>query len=86
MGIISWIVLGIIAGFVGSKLVKGSGQGSWLLDIVVGVVGAVVGGFIATFLGLGGVSGVNLWSILLAIGGAVVVLMIYRQVTGSSQL
>jgi len=85
MGILSWIILGLIAGFIGSKLVNHTGQGM-LLDIVLGIVGAVVGGYISTALGLGGVSGVNLWSILVAAAGAVIVLLIFRQVTGSSRL
>ncbi|MCW2318286.1 Uncharacterized membrane protein YeaQ/YmgE, transglycosylase-associated protein family [Rhodoblastus acidophilus] len=85
MGILSWIILGLIAGFIGSKLVNHTGQGM-LLDIVLGIVGAVVGGYISTALGLGGVSGVNLWSILVAAAGAVIVLLVYRQVTGSSRL
>jgi uncharacterized membrane protein YeaQ/YmgE (transglycosylase-associated protein family) len=85
MSIFAWIILGLIAGYIGSKLVNKSGQGM-LMDIVLGIVGAVVGGYLATLLGLGGVSGVNLYSILIAIGGAIVVQVIYRAVTGSSRL
>lgn len=85
MGILSWIILGLIAGFIGSKLVNRTGQGM-LMDIVLGIVGAVIGGFISTRLGMGGVSGLNLYSILIAVLGAVVVLVIFRAVTGSSRI
>jgi uncharacterized membrane protein YeaQ/YmgE (transglycosylase-associated protein family) len=79
MSILAWIVLGLIAGFVGSKLVNRSGEGL-ILDIVLGVVGAVVGGWLAGFLGLAGVTGLNLYSILIAIGGAVVVLLVFHAI------
>jgi uncharacterized membrane protein YeaQ/YmgE (transglycosylase-associated protein family) len=85
MGFISWIVFGLIAGFIGSKLVNKEGQG-FLMNVVLGILGAVVGGYIGTLLGLGGVSGFNFGSLLLAIGGAVVVQVIYRAFTGSSRL
>jgi uncharacterized membrane protein YeaQ/YmgE (transglycosylase-associated protein family) len=85
MGILSWIILGLIAGFIGSKIVNKSGQGM-LLDIVLGIVGAVVGGFLATnVFGFGGVSGFNIYSLLVAIAGSIVVLLIYRTLTGSSR-
>ncbi len=80
MGWIAWIILGLISGFIGSKLVNKSGSGI-MLDIVIGVVGAIVGGFVGSKLGLGGVDGLNLWSILLSVGGAVVVLLIYNAVS-----
>jgi uncharacterized membrane protein YeaQ/YmgE (transglycosylase-associated protein family) len=79
MSILAWIVLGLIAGFVGSKLVNRSGEGI-ILDIVLGIVGAVVGGGLAGFLNLGGVTGLNLYSILIAIGGAVVVLLVFHAI------
>lgn len=79
MSIIAWIVLGLVAGFIGSKLVNKSGEGV-ILDIVLGVVGAVVGGFLFSLLGAGGVSGLNLYSLLVAVVGAVVVLFIYHAV------
>jgi uncharacterized membrane protein YeaQ/YmgE (transglycosylase-associated protein family) len=82
MGIISWIILGLIAGFIGSKIVNKSGSGI-LMDIVVGVVGAIVGGFIGEKLGLGGVTGFwDIWSWFLAIVGSIIVLLIYRAVVG----
>jgi uncharacterized membrane protein YeaQ/YmgE (transglycosylase-associated protein family) len=77
MGILAWIVLGLIAGFLASKIVNKTGEGM-LLDIVLGIVGAVVGGWLAGFFGLAGVSGVNIYSILIATGGAIVVLLLYH--------
>jgi uncharacterized membrane protein YeaQ/YmgE (transglycosylase-associated protein family) len=79
MSILAWIVLGLIAGFIGSKLVNKRGEGL-VMDIVLGVVGAVVGGWLAGFLGLSGVSGLNLYSLLIAVGGAVVVLLVYHAI------
>jgi len=77
MGIVAWLVLGLVAGFLASLLVNKQGEGM-LMDIVLGVVGAVVGGFIAHFAGFSGITGFNLYSILIAIGGAVVVLLVYH--------
>jgi uncharacterized membrane protein YeaQ/YmgE (transglycosylase-associated protein family) len=85
MGILSWIILGLIAGFLGSKFVNSSGQGT-IMNIVLGIVGAIVGGEIANLLGLSGVSGVNIYSILIATGGAIVALWIYGKLTGSTRL
>jgi uncharacterized membrane protein YeaQ/YmgE (transglycosylase-associated protein family) len=85
MHILTWVILGLIAGFIGSKLVNRTGQGV-ILDIVLGIVGAVVGGYVSTLLGMGGVSGLNLYSILIAVVGAVIVLYVYRLVTGTSRL
>jgi uncharacterized membrane protein YeaQ/YmgE (transglycosylase-associated protein family) len=79
MSFIAWIVLGLIAGFVASKVVNKSGEG-FLLDIVLGVVGAVVGGYLFQTFGMAGVSGVNLYSILVAVVGAIVVLVIYHAI------
>jgi len=81
MGILAWIILGLIAGFIASKIYAGSGQG-FLLDIVLGIVGAVVGGFIFSKLGSTGITGFDLWSILVAIIGAVLVLWVYHAVAG----
>jgi uncharacterized membrane protein YeaQ/YmgE (transglycosylase-associated protein family) len=81
MSIIAWLILGLIAGFVASKLYAGSGQGA-VVDIILGIVGAVVGGFLFNVLGGAGVTGFNLYSMLVAIVGAVVVLWIYHAVTG----
>ncbi|MGO9948108.1 MAG: GlsB/YeaQ/YmgE family stress response membrane protein [Steroidobacteraceae bacterium] len=79
MSFIAWIVLGLIAGFIASKVVNKSGEG-FLLDIVLGVVGAVVGGYLFQTFGMAGVSGVNLYSILVAVVGAIVVLVIYHAI------
>jgi uncharacterized membrane protein YeaQ/YmgE (transglycosylase-associated protein family) len=79
MGILSWIILGLVAGFIGSKVVNKSGSGL-LMDIVIGIIGAIVGGYIATLLGIGDVSGFNITSLLIAIAGAIIVLVIYNAV------
>jgi uncharacterized membrane protein YeaQ/YmgE (transglycosylase-associated protein family) len=79
MSIIAWIVLGLVSGFVASKLVNKSGEGV-LLDIALGVVGAVVGGYLFQTFGMVGVTGLNIYSILVAIVGAVVVLVIYHAI------
>jgi uncharacterized membrane protein YeaQ/YmgE (transglycosylase-associated protein family) len=85
MSILAWIVLGLIAGFIASKLVNRSG-GSLVLDLLLGVVGAFVGGFLFTRFGAAGVTGLNLYSILVAIIGAVVVLFIYHAIAGRRTL
>jgi uncharacterized membrane protein YeaQ/YmgE (transglycosylase-associated protein family) len=81
MSIIGWIVLGLIAGFIASKIVNRSGQGC-LLDIALGIVGAFVGGFIFTEAGGHGVTGFNIYSMVVAIVGAIVVLVIYHAIVG----
>jgi uncharacterized membrane protein YeaQ/YmgE (transglycosylase-associated protein family) len=77
MSILAWIVLGLIAGFIGSKIVNKSGEGT-ILDIVLGIVGAVVGGFLFQAFGASGVTGLNLYSILVAVVGSVVFLVAYH--------
>ena len=77
MSIISWIILGLIAGFIGSKIVTRQGQGFWL-DIALGIIGAIVGGFLFEFFGGTGITGLNIWSMIVAIVGSVVVLVIYN--------
>ena len=79
MSIIAWIVLGLIAGFIASKIVNKQGEG-FILDIVLGIVGAVVGGWLFSAFGGVGVTGFNLWSILVAIIGAIVVLLVYHAI------
>jgi uncharacterized membrane protein YeaQ/YmgE (transglycosylase-associated protein family) len=81
MGIISWIILGVIAGFIGGKIVNKQGQGFWL-NIAVGIVGALVGGSLFDFFGASGVTGLNIYSMIVAIVGSIVVLLIYNAVTG----
>ena len=85
MSILAWLVLGLIAGFIGSKIVNHSGEGV-VLDIVLGIVGAVVGGWLFTQFGAAGVTGLNIYSMLVAIVGAVVVLVIYHLIRGSSRV
>jgi uncharacterized membrane protein YeaQ/YmgE (transglycosylase-associated protein family) len=81
MSIIGWLVLGLIAGFIASKLVNKQGAGI-VLDIVLGIVGALVGGFVFSELGGAGVTGFNLYSMIVAIIGAVIVLVIYHALFG----
>jgi uncharacterized membrane protein YeaQ/YmgE (transglycosylase-associated protein family) len=77
MSFLAWIVLGLIAGFIASKIVNKQGEG-FFLDIILGIVGAVAGGWIFSAFGAQGVSGVNLYSILVAVIGAIVVLVVYH--------
>ena len=81
MSVIGWIILGLIAGFIGSKIVNKTGE-AFILDIVLGIVGAIVGGFIFSAVGSTGVTGLNLWSMFVAVVGAVVVLLVYHAVMG----
>ena len=81
MSILGWIILGLISGFIASKIVNRRGEG-FVLDIVLGVVGAFVGGIIFTGLGGVGVTGFNLWSMFVAIIGAIVVLILYHALFG----
>jgi uncharacterized membrane protein YeaQ/YmgE (transglycosylase-associated protein family) len=81
MSIIGWIVLGLIAGFIASKIVNKSGEGI-LHDIILGILGAIVGGSLFVQLGAVGVTGFNLWSMLVAIIGATVALLIYHAIFG----
>ena len=81
MSIVSWIILGLIAGFVGAKIVNREGQGFWL-DIALGIIGALVGGFIFSLFGASGVTGLNIYSMIVAIVGSIVVLLVYNAVMG----
>ena len=83
MSIFAWIVLGLIAGWIGSKIVNKTGEG-FFLDIVLGVVGALVGGFLFSLFGAEGVSGLNLYSLVVAIIGSIVVLVVYHAIFGRS--
>ncbi len=85
MGIIAWIVLGLIAGFIASLIVKHTGSGI-ILDIVLGVVGALVGGFLFSLFGAAGVTGFNVYSAVVAIIGAIVVLWLYYALVGRRAL
>ena len=77
MSFLAWIVLGLLAGFIGSKLVNKRGEGI-LLDILLGIVGAIVGGILFNVLGARGVSGLNLYSLFVAVVGSVLFLVIYH--------
>jgi uncharacterized membrane protein YeaQ/YmgE (transglycosylase-associated protein family) len=77
MSFLAWIILGLIAGFIGSKLVNKRGEGL-VLDIILGIIGAFVGGWLFTTFGMAGVTGLNLYSMVVAVVGAVVVLVIYH--------
>lgn len=81
MGIIAWIVVGLVAGFLASKIVNRSGEGL-VRDILLGIIGAIVGGWIFQSMGERGVTGINLYSIFVAFVGGVVVLVIYHAVAG----
>lgn len=81
MSILAWAVLGLISGFLASKVINKTGDG-FVLDIVLGVVGAVVGGFLFNLVGATGVTGFNIWSMFVAFIGAVVVLVVKHAVMG----
>lgn len=79
MGIIAWIVFGLIAGVIAKLLMPGRDGGGFILTCILGIVGAVVGGWLATMFGIGGsISGFNPHSFLVAVVGAIVVLVIFR--------
>lgn len=80
MGILSWIVMGLIVGVLAKFVMPGKDPGGMIVTILIGIAGAFVGGFIASYLGLGTVTGFDLRSILIAIGGAIVLLILYRVV------
>lgn len=84
MSFIAWIVLGLIAGFIGSKIINKRGEGL-ILDILLGIIGAVVGGWVFHFFGMSGVTGINIYSLIVAVIGAVVVLVIYHAIRGSKR-
>jgi uncharacterized membrane protein YeaQ/YmgE (transglycosylase-associated protein family) len=79
MGILAWLILGLVAGFIASKVVNKSGEGL-VLDLVLGVIGAIVGGWIMSLFGQAGVSGLNLYSLVVAVLGAIVVLVAYHTI------
>ena len=79
MSIIGWIILGLIAGFIASKIVNKEGQG-FILDIVLGVVGAIVCGWLFGVIGHAGITGFNLYSMFVAVIGSVVVLVVYHAI------
>ena len=80
MGILSWIVMGLIVGVLAKIIMPGKDPGGFIVTILIGIAGAFVGGYIGSFLGLGAFTGFNLGSLLLAIGGAIILLILYRVV------
>lgn len=84
MGLLSWIVVGAIAGWLASIVMGTNSQQGCLMDIVVGVVGALVGGFVLSLLGTGSVSGFNIATIITATIGAIIVLFIWKRVGARS--
>lgn len=79
MSFLAWIILGLVAGFIGSKIVNKRGEGMFL-DIILGVVGAIVGGFLFSMFGAHGVTGLNIYSLIVAVIGAIVVLWVYHAI------
>lgn len=80
MGILAWIVVGLIAGVLAKLIMPGDDPGGIIVTILIGIVGAFVGGFVVNLLGGAGVSGFNIWSILVATLGAIILLGVYRLV------
>jgi uncharacterized membrane protein YeaQ/YmgE (transglycosylase-associated protein family) len=81
MTIIGWLILGLISGFIASKIVNKHGEG-FLMDIVLGIVGAFIGGWLFAHLGHAGITGFNLYSMFVAVIGAVILLVIYHALAG----
>ncbi len=82
MGILTWIIVGLIAGALGKLIMPGDDPGGIIVTILIGIVGAFVGGFVFSLFGGAGVTGFNLGSILVATVGAIILLAIYRAVAG----
>ncbi len=78
MGILAWIVFGLLAGVIAKVIMPGKDPGGWIVTILIGIAGAVVGGWIGTQIGFGTVSGFNLKSFGIAVGGALLLLFAYR--------
>ena len=85
MSIIGWLILGLIAGFIASKIVNKSGEGL-LLDIILGIVGAVVGGFLFSLIGAAPITGLNIYSMVVAVIGSIVVLLVYHAIGGRRRI
>ena len=81
MSILAWLILGLIAGFIASKVVNKGGEGL-VVDIILGIVGAFVGGFLFSFFGAAPVTGLNIYSIIVAVVGSIVVLFLYHAIAG----
>lgn len=83
MGIIAWIILGALAGWIASKIAGTDAEQGWLANIIIGILGAVIGGFLFNLLGGSGVTGFNVWSLLVSVIGALVLLAILKALRGS---
>ena len=81
MGILSWIIFGLIAGILAKWIMPGKDGGGFIMTVVLGVVGAMVGGYVSTLLGMGTVTGFNLPSLIIAVIGALLVLFIYKKMS-----
>ena len=82
MGILAWIILGLIAGAIAKAIMPGRDPGGFIVTALIGIVGAVIGGFLGNMIfGIGGVSGIDIRSILISVVGALVLLWIYRMAT-----
>jgi uncharacterized membrane protein YeaQ/YmgE (transglycosylase-associated protein family) len=79
MSFVAWIILGLVAGFIGSKIVNKKGEGL-ILDIILGIVGAMVGGWLFSTFGASGVTGLNIYSLAVAVFGAILVLVVYHAI------
>jgi uncharacterized membrane protein YeaQ/YmgE (transglycosylase-associated protein family) len=81
MGIVAWVVLGLIAGAIAKAIMPGKDPGGIIVTMLIGIVGAFLGGFLGNMITGRGLNGYSLWSILLAIGGSLVLLWVYRAST-----
>ena len=79
MGILSWILLGLVVGVLAKWILPGKDPGGFIVTILLGIAGALVGGYLATLLGLGAVTGFNLGSLAIAIAGAILLLVVHRK-------
>lgn len=82
MGLLTWIVFGLIAGIVAKLLMPGKDPGGCIITILIGIAGALLGGFLATALGFGGITGFDWRSMIIAVLGAIVLLLLYRMIAG----
>ncbi len=83
MGILSWILLGLIVGLLAKWIMPGRDPGGVIVTMLLGIAGALVGGAIASFIGLGNVTGINIGSIIIAVLGAILILALYRRFSAS---
>jgi uncharacterized membrane protein YeaQ/YmgE (transglycosylase-associated protein family) len=83
MGWLAWLIIGALAGWLASLVMKTNARQGWLLDIIVGIIGAYIGGFLFNAIGVSGVNGFNIWSLFVAFIGAVILLGLVRMFTGT---